>query len=74
MVAPLHPKRARRTKHWVPMSIIEKRYGGSHLISQFCAVNDCYDVPKFQPNSWATVEDLMKNRKYQYMVTLYMKP
>lgn len=72
-VAPLQTKHARRTKHWIPMSVIRKRLGGSRLISQFCATNDCFEVPKFRPNSWATVVDLLKNPEYQYGVTLDMK-
>ena len=41
VINPLQLKQARRTKHWVLMNVINKRQGGSPLISQFCAVNDC---------------------------------
>ena len=61
-VRPLAKSKARRTKHWIPMSVVKKRESGkSRLITQFNKLNTCFPCPCFKPDSWKTVQELLQD-------------
>ena len=61
-VRPLAKSKARRTKHWIPMSVVKNRYSGkSRLISQFSKLNTCFPCPRCKPDSWKTVQELLQD-------------
>ena len=61
-VRPLAKSKARRTKHWIPMSVVKKRDSGkSRLISQFNKLSTCFPCPRFKPDSWKTVQELLQD-------------
>ena len=54
--------KARTTKHCIPMSAVRKRDSGkSRLISQFYELNTCFPCPRFKPDSWKTVQELLQD-------------
>jgi hypothetical protein len=72
-VQPLAKSKARRTKHWVPMSVVKKKDSGkSRLISQFNKLNACFETPKFKPDSWKTVREILQDPSLCWGATLDM--
>ena len=61
-VPPLANSKSRTTKHWIPMSAVRKQDSGkSRLISQFNELNTCFPCPRFKPDSWKTVQELLQD-------------
>ena len=60
-VWPLAKWKACSTKHWVPMSVVKKRDSSkSRVISQFNKLNTCFPCPRFKPDSWKMVQELLQ--------------
>ena len=72
-VQPLAKAKIRRTRHWVPMSVIQKRgTGKDRLISQSNQVNSCFDAPRFKPDSWKAVQEVLQDPTPTYGATMDM--
>lgn len=72
-VQPLPKVKARRTSHWIPMSVVRKKGSGKwRLISQFNQLNTCFDAPRFKPDSWKTVQELLQDPTLTHGATLDM--
>ena len=69
----LPKEKAAATKYWVPLLERVKPDGSSRLITALCSVNDQLKTPRFRPDSWADLLQLLRNEDLQYCVRLDLK-
>ena len=73
-VARLPKAISQRTKFWTPAFIIPKKYSSKvRLISDMRTLNNCFQCPRHQPDTWKTVLQLLQSQQFLWGLTLDLR-
>ena len=73
-VVRLDRETTKRTKFWTPVFLIPKKESSKvRLISDMRTLNNCFQCPKHQPDTWKTVLQLLQSQQFLWGLTLDLR-